>query len=316
VPAQGTDQINLLAVSPDSVDVIATYPRDVSPISLATALSLLADPLPEAVPVLLSRRNVIPGTGVGDHLVMRVGAVEVPVEVRGIIEAFATMREPFVVMNYEALRPFLERQGFDVILNESYEVWVDVDSIQFSVISIQSEAPLNTDYWLLNTDFESRLLSDAAVLRGQYGDHLLSQQILGVFRLNVWVLVGLSFTSLLVLQLLDGWRRRPSWGTLMTIGVSRQEVARVMVNEGLALVGVGLVVGVGLGLALARITLPLLAVTLSASMGGSEIAPLLLNWLHLGRLLLTMALLYSVGIIVPAWVIGRVEMDRLLRWQV
>jgi hypothetical protein len=51
-------------------------------------------------------------------------------------------------------------------------------------------------------------------------------------------------------------------------------------------------------------------------MGGSETAPLLLNWLNLGRLLLTMVLLYGVGIIVPAWVIGRVEMDRLLRWQV
>jgi hypothetical protein len=67
---------------------------------------------------------------------------------------------------------------------------------------------------------------------------------------------------------------------------------------------------------LAQISLPLLAVTLSASMGDSETVPLLLDWLHLGRLLLTMAVLYGVGIIVPAWVIGRVELARLLRWQV
>jgi ABC-type antimicrobial peptide transport system permease subunit len=89
-----------------------------------------------------------------------------------------------------------------------------------------------------------------------------------------------------------------------------------MVNEGLVLVAVGLVVGIGLALALARITLPLLAVTLSASLGGSETAPLWLDWAHLGQLLLAMAALYAIGIVVPAWVIGRVEMARLLRWQV
>ena len=321
VPAGSTSQINLLAVSPDAGDVIATYPTNVSPIPLATTLAMLADPAPDAVPVLLSRRNVIPGTAVGDRLVLRVGVAEVPVEVRGIIEAFATLRAPFAVMNLEALRPFVDSQGFDVRLHESYEVWADIDSRQYSVSSGQSGDFLNTGYWSLITDYgapglEPRLLSDAAALRGQYGNHLLSQQILGVFRLNVWVLVVLSFTSLLLLQLLDGWRRRPSWGTLMTIGVSRQEIARVMLNEGLALVGVGLLTGVGLGLVLAQITLPLLAATLSASMGGSVTTPLFLNWLNLGRLLLTIAVLYSISILIPAWIIGRVEMARLLRWQV
>jgi ABC-type lipoprotein release transport system permease subunit len=193
-------------------------------------------------------------------------------------------------------------------------------SNQFSVFSRQPGDFLLVDYSSRVTDFgapglEPQLLSDAAALRADYGNHLLSQQILGLFRLNVWLLVGLSFTSLLLLQLLDGWRRRPSWGTLMTIGVSRWEVARVMINEGMVLVGLGLAVGVGLGLVLARISLPLLTVTLSASMGGSETAPLLLDWLHLGWLLLMMAVLYGVGIIVPAWAIGRVEVARLLRWQ-
>ena len=321
VPMENTAQINLLAVSPTATDVIAAYPTDVHATSLATTLAMLAEPAPDAVPILMSRRNVVPGTAVGDHLLLRVGVEEVPVEVRGIIEAFATLREPFVVMNLEALRPFLDKQGHDVRLNESYEVWASVNSKQYAASSGQSDSSLITDYGSQITDFgeiglQPSGLGDAAALRAQYGNHLLSQQILGVFRLNVWVLVILSFTSLLLLQLLDGWRRRPSWGTLMTIGISRQEVARVMINEGVTLVGVGLAVGIGLGLILAQITLPLLAVTLSASMGGSVTAPLLLDWFNLGQLLLTIGILYVVGIAIPAWVISRVNMAQLLRWQV
>ena len=315
--------LQLLGVPPDAINVMAPYPTNSSDTSLAVVMAGLANPTAEAVPVLLSRRNVIPGAGVGSRLLLRVGALDVPVEVRDVIDEFATLQAPFVVMNLAALRPYLTSQSFEIRLNEGYEVWARVDSNRLSVIGnpMADDGLPITGYGSRITDYGSpdvppRLLGDAAALRMQYGHHLLSQQILGMFRLNVWILVVLSFTSLLVLQLLDGWRRRPSWGTLMTIGVSRREVTQVMMNEGAALAGVGLVVGVGLGLALARITLPLLAVTLSASMGDSETAPLLLDWLHLGRLLLTMALLYGVAIIIPAWVIGRVEMVRLLRWQV
>jgi hypothetical protein len=314
--AASTRPLQLLGVPPDAINVMAPYPTNSSDTSLAVVMAGLANPTAEAVPVLLSRRNVIPGAGVGSRLLLRVGALDVPVEVRDVIDEFATLQAPFVVMNLAALRPYLTSQSFEIRLNEGYEVWARVNGERLAVIG----NPI-TDYRSRITDYGSpdvppRLLSDAAALRIQYDNHLLSQQILGIFRLNVWILVVLSFTSLLVLQLLDSWRRRPSWGTLMTIGVSRREVTQVMMNEGMVLVGVGLVVGVGLGLALARITLPLLAVTLSASMGDSETAPLLLDWLHLGRLLLTMALLYGVAIIIPAWVIGRVEMVRLLRWQV
>jgi hypothetical protein len=314
--AASTRPLQLLGVPPDAINVMAPYPTNNNDTSLAAVMAELAAPTAEAVPVLLSRRSVIPGAGVGSRLLLRVGAVDIPVEVRDVIDEFATLQAPFVVMNLAALRPYLTSQSFATRLSEGYEVWARVNGERLSV----SRSPI-TDYHSRITDYGSPvvppgLLSDAAALRMQYGHHILSQQILGMFRLNVWMLVVLSFASLLGFQLLDGWRRRPSWGTLMMIGVSPREVVGVMMNEGVALVSLGLVVGVGLGLTLAQISLPLLAVTLSASMGDSETVPLLLDWLHLGRLLLTMAVLYGVGIIVPAWVIGRVELARLLRWQV
>jgi ABC-type antimicrobial peptide transport system permease subunit len=89
---------------------------------------------------------------------------------------------------------------------------------------------------------------------------------------------------------------------------------RMMATEGVALVGVGTAVGAGLGWLLAQITLPLLAVTLSASMGGSTEAPLLPDWLALGQLLLVMLALYLLAVLAVAWLNGRVEIARLLRW--
>jgi ABC-type antimicrobial peptide transport system permease subunit len=88
----------------------------------------------------------------------------------------------------------------------------------------------------------------------------------------------------------------------------------MMTTEGVALVGVGTAVGAGLGWLLAQITLPLLAVTLSASMGGSTEATLLPDWLALGQLLLVMLALYLLAVLAVAWLNGRVEIARLLRW--
>jgi hypothetical protein len=121
---------------------------------------------------------VIPGAGVGSRLLLRVGAVDVPVEVRDVIDEFATLQAPFVVINLAALRPFLTSQSFETRLNEGYEVWARVNGERLSVIRNQI-----TDYGSRITDYGSpdvppRLLSDAAALRAQYGNHLLSQQII------------------------------------------------------------------------------------------------------------------------------------------
>lgn len=315
-PAQNSTQIEFLAVLPNATNVIAPYPTGLNPISLETTLAQLADPAPDAVPVLLSRRNVIPDAAVGDRFTLQVGAVEVSAELRGIIEEFATLRSPFLVMNLDSLTTLLSEQGVQLQISGSYELWAtvkkeggDQDSQgQLQDLDYRSRIPE-----FGSTLSEPRLLSDAAALRAEYGNHLLSKQITEVLRLNVVMLVVLSFVSLLMLQLLDAWRRRHSWGSLMTLGVTRLQVAGVIIGEGLTLVSVGQIVGVVLGFALAQITLPLLAVTLSASIGGSTEAPLLLNWATLGRLVLGMSALYLLAVLTGAWVNGRVELAQLVR---
>jgi hypothetical protein len=305
VPADTTVQIELLAINPEAASAIAPYPTAVSPINTTALLAELGIPPIDAVPVLLSRRNVIPGTGVGDRFTMQVGVVRVPVVVRGLVDEFATMNVPFALANLDSLRPFLISQGQDIWLTGRYEVWVSLAQPITAADLLQRTGLTNG---------RAELLSESASLRAQYGRHLLSRQILGVFRLNVLVLVVLSVASLFLLQLLEGWRRRPSWGVLVSIGLPERGITRMMTTEGVALVGVGTAVGAGLGWLLAQITLPLLAVTLSASMGGSTEAPLLPDWLALGQLLLVMLALYLLAVLAVAWLNGRVEIARLLRW--
>jgi hypothetical protein len=313
-PKVSTRQIELLAVSPNATNVIAPYPSGVNPVSLEAALDRLTDPAPDAIPALLSRHNVLPGMAIGDRFSLRVADEELSLELRGIIDDFATLRTPFVVVNLDSLRPFLA--GKDLHGEEAYEMWVTVKAEAGNRLSATRSELASYDSLVSSfgtVTSEPQLLSDAAALRTRYGNHLLSQQILGALRLNVRLLIVLSFTSLLLLQLLDGWRKRHSWGALMALGVSRFQVAGVTVSEGIALLLVGLSVGAGLGLALAQITLPLLAVTLSASIGGSMEAPLLLDWLALGRLMIISVTLYSLAILGGLWAIRRVEMGQLLR---
>jgi ABC-type antimicrobial peptide transport system permease subunit len=102
---------------------------------------------------------------------------------------------------------------------------------------------------------------------------------------------------------------------MMSLGVSVRGIAGLIFLEGAALVVVGLAVGCLLGLALARLTLPLLTVTLSASLGGSTAAPLVFEWPELVGLMLAMAVLYLIGIALPAIAIGRLDVARRLRWR-
>jgi hypothetical protein len=315
-PTRNSTPIAFLAVLPNATNVIAPYPTGLNPVSLESTLAELADPAPDAIPVLLSRQNVIPGAAVGDRFTVQVGAIDVPVELRGLLEEFATLRSPFLVMNLDSLSAMLSDRGILLQKSETYELWVTVTKEE-GVPDWQGHLQ-DRDYSSRIPDLgspltEPRLLSDASALRAEYGNHLLSKQITEVLRLNVLMLVLLSFFSLLLLQILDAWRRRHSWGSLMTLGASRLQVAGVIIGEGIALVTVGQIVGVGLGFALAQITLPLLAVTLSATIGGRPEAPMLLNWAILGRLLIAMSAAYLLAVLTGAWVNGRVEVARLVR---
>lgn len=310
VPQTSTDRLNLLAVSPDIISIIAPYPTGQNPIPIEQVLAALENPSGGAVPAVLSRRNVVPGMGVGDRILLQIGTVRVSVEVRDIIESFSTLDDPFVVMNLESLRPYLTEQGASSNLTERYELWARVDP---QVGALQDRyAPLVSSFGEPYTP--PQLISDAAASRSRVGNHLLSQQIGGAFRLNVVVLMLLSFVSLLLLLLLDGWRRRPLWGNLLAIGAARRDIGRLLFGEGAALVAVGLAVGLGLGALLANIMRPLLTLTLSASLG--EPSDGLLFWnapLILGVAGALLGL-YLVAVLVASGVNGRVgKVAQLLR---
>lgn len=310
VPSTNTDRLNLLAVSPDLAPIIAPYPTHHNPVPVDQVLAALQNPSGDAVPAVLSRRNLVPGMGVGDHILLQIGTEQVPVEVRDIIESFSTLSAPFVVMDLERLRPYIEKQSASSNLADQYELWARVDPAKGAFR--EAYAPLVHAFGDPFTP--PQLISDSAALRSRVGNHLLSRQISSVFRLNVVVLMLLSFVSLLLLLLLDGWRRRPLWSNLLAMGAAQRDIGWLLFSEGAALVLVGLAVGLGLGVLLTQIMRPLLALTLSASLGGQSEALLFWDAPLIGGVVALLLGLYLVAVIVAAGVNGRVgQVAQLLR---
>lgn len=309
VPPVGTEQLSLLAVSPEIGSIIAPYPAEFNPISIERVLTALENPAPDAVPAVLSRRNVIPGMGIGDRITLQVGTVQVPAEVRDIIESFSTLQSPFVVMNLEGLRPYLDQQGTDSRLAEQYELWAAVQPTPADVAAFR---PLVTEF---GDPFEPPLLlSDGAALHDRATNHLLARQIREVFQLNVAVMIVLSVVSLLLLQLLDGWKRRPLWGNLLAIGVSPRHIWTLLFSEGAALVSLGMLIGLGLGVLLAQIMQPLLTLTLTTSLGTPTTALLFFDSRLIGGVVALLLGLYLVAVLVAAGVNGRLRhVAQLLR---
>ncbi|MEM7116610.1 MAG: ABC transporter permease [Chloroflexota bacterium] len=302
---EGGSELNLLAIEGQQADVVHNFPPDISPDAVAALLSLLDNPAPDAVPVLISRTYVVPGTAVSDRTTITVGHEQIPVEIRGIIEAFPTLPAPFVIANLEDIRTLIDQQPETLLLGDFYELWVSL------------EAPVSANKMLADAGLADEIVvqAETAVLHDDFRFNLLARQITGMFRLNVIILVSLSFASLLLLQLLDGWQRLPSLGAMLSLGISRRGLIRLLLWEGIVLMLVGFLVGVGLGFGLVRLTLPLLNLTLSSSLGHLTTAPLVYQWGELSQLLLFILALYGIGITVPALIIGRIDAARLLRWR-
>ena len=308
----GNQQLSMLAVSPNIAPVISPYPQESNPVPIENLLNRLDNPSPEAVPVLLSRRNVIPGVGVGDRLNIRVGTTSVPIEVRDIIETFSTVDTPFIIMNLDELRPYIDQLSSDLRKGENFEIWAKAQTENNSLPAVYQT--LITSY---GTPYIAPIpLSDVGIIRAQINNHVISQQIIGVFRLNAVVLMTLSVVSLFLLQLLDGRQRRPTWGNFMALGVQKRHIRTLLLNEGISLLLLGVLIGLGLGLLLIQIMRPLLTLILSTTVGTPYEAILYFEATVLGGTIGVMALLYGIVAISAAMINGRIpHVSQLLRYE-
>ena len=303
-----TVRVDFLAVDVAAIAGMSGYPAGWPDGALDARLALLTEPINNVVPALVSARNALGVTETGEEATVRLGSLAVRIEVVGILETFPTVRPSFVVVDLGQVEAYLAARTAGDLPSAGHEVWVDIEQ-PIAALDLREQVNLPAN---IRTP---RLLSEAVRLEQGYNDQLLARQIVGVFRLNVVVLIGLGVATLLALQLLDVRRRTPALGALASLGVSRRGVMGLLFWEGAVLVLVGVGLGIGLGLLLTQMTQPLLAVVLQASVGGglTMALPFSLAWGRLGVLLAGVVGLYWLAMLIPVWETGRWQIAEKLR---
>lgn len=289
--------IDLLAVEVDTFAAVSAYPQGLSEFSLTTILNTLQPTQDDVVPVVVSSANVIPGLKIGDVLTMRMGNGgpddRLQVEVRGIIHDFPTLRSPFMITDLALLQAENPLDNGSLLFPGTHERWLAVEEEQHTAV-VEKVLSL-TDDFVVN---RAQILGDRLGLLESYQADLISQQVMGAFRLNAAVLILLSAAAFLTVQLFSARQRLPTMSVLRALGVSRIQLGRLLTLEGVLMLGFGLAAGIGIGIGMARMMSPFLTLTLSASIGGSTEAPLIYNWFSLGQFLILLAGLYLLALFI------------------
>lgn len=304
--------IDILAVEVDEFPAVSAYPRGMSEFSLSTILNTLKPTQPNVLPVVVSSSNIVSGLKIGDVLTVRLGngglSDSLQVEVRGIISDFPTLRAPFMITDLALLQAENPLDNRNLLFPGVHEHWLAVEEEQHQGV-VEKVLGL-TDDVVIN---QVQLLGDRVGLLERYQSDLIAQQVLGAFRLNATVLILLSAAAFLTVQLFSAQQRLPALSVLRALGLSRQQLGRLLTLEGVLMLSFGLAAGIGIGIGMARIMSPFLTLTLSASIGGSTEAPLIYNWLSLGQFLMLLTALYLLALFIFGRRLNQQQMMQSLR---
>lgn len=126
------------------------------------------------------------------------------------------------------------------------------------------------------------------------------------------VTTGLSLVGFGVYAYMNARRRRPIYGVLRALGLSRRQLYATLLWEQMALILSGLTLGTILGLLLNRLALPGLPITLG---GRPPVPPFLLqtDWIGAAQIYLVLAAAFLVLLGVTVFMLWRSQLHRELR---
>ena len=264
-------------------------------------------PIPDTpIPAIVSQDfQTLTDVAVGDQIGTRVDAVQVNLEVVGIVDYFPTMYQEkgagFIVT---LQAPMLARINLTrpepTLLNELY---INTTDVAVNAQLVAENVGL--------TSGRSELLEADAVRKNIKADPL-------ALGLRSVTLFGYILTSVLSLAgfgshfYMSARQRATAYGVLRAIGLSPQQLYFSLILEQSALIFAGLALGTLLGLLLNWLTLTQLPI----SLGGRPPAPPFLaetDWAAVAQIYLTLTIAFLISLGMAVYLLWRTQIHQILR---
>jgi putative ABC transport system permease protein len=306
--------LNLLAVDPNTLTQVTTYPKGISPIPMDTLARILQPESTESavLPLILSSDAAAREAQLGDHLFFAVGPEEIEFEVSGIIADFPTLSNPFMITSLPELEKRIDLNSPAIRLSGERELWLATEPTQHTHL-VEMLTGQTREAVGLATYQAGRVIGDAQFQLQSYQSDVAARQTTAAFNLNAVVLVILSSVAFLLIQVFVARRRFVEFGVLRAIGLSTTQLLRLLSVEGVIVLALGLLAGLGIGYGLANMMRPFLSLILATGLGGLAIDQIAISWPKVGQLYLLLALFHVAGMIGLLAALKRRQIHRTLR---
>jgi putative ABC transport system permease protein len=300
VQTESGQPIHLFAVDPSTFDQVARYPASLTDLkftALMRVIQLDFEPTATEVPAVFSY-SALPGANkVGDLVLLNLAGQHIPLGVRGSINNFPTLSGSFVIVSLAALEA---RAGLGDRLSGTREAWMSID-------------PAHRQDLIRHPTLNQRILGDTQVELHTLRSDALAQGMSGAFRLNTLTLALLSVAAFMLVSFFAAQGRVLEFGVLRAMGLSLRQLLELLVTEGVLVIALGLVAGTFIGYGMVQIMIPYLSQALSASLAGTTIKEILVDWPAIARMYLLLIACYGLALLVLLLVLLRAGVHQTLR---
>jgi ABC-type lipoprotein release transport system permease subunit len=305
--------ISLFAVDIATFDQVSSFPANVSNRTISSVLQdLQTPPTEDVLPAVVSPRALPRNSGIGDLLECQIGQRKYTFEVRGIIEQFPMLEEPFAITTLDGLEQRIDLGAVELASYGRRELWLSTRPEQHAtvVMTLQEQA---VDPSVAATFKSDLVAGDAQAKLLSFRSDLIAQITTTAFQLNAFILVVLSSASFLLIQAITAHRRQFEFGVLRAMGLSTRQLLALLVLEALTMLTLGLLIGTGVGYGMAYIMRPFLSLTLASSLGGYAIDQIIVNWTTIARLYSVLVGVYVLALVLLLVALMRSDIHRTLR---
>jgi putative ABC transport system permease protein len=300
VQTESGQPIHLFAVDPSTFDQVARYPASLTDLkftALMRVIQLDFEPTATEVPAVFSY-SALPGANkVGDLVLLNLAGQHIPLGVRGSINNFPTLSGSFVIVSLAALEA---RAGLGDRLSGTREAWMSID-------------PAHRQDLIRHPTLNQRILGDTQVELHTLRSDALAQGMSGAFRLNTLTLALLSVAAFMLVSFFAAQGRVLEFGVLRAMGLSLRQLLELLVTEGVLVIALGLVAGTFIGYGMVQIMIPYLSQALSASLAGTTIKEILVDWPAIARMYLLLIACYGLALLLLLLVLLRAGVHQTLR---